>query len=240
MAVDLERGRAILAEWAPKLAEATPKSLRGVSIDKLALALIGLVQGLTEDGHRARFDALVAHGWSIDALDEIEPLCLAILACVEELATIEVSATGARLPADLQDEAPALRARMMKVLRYWFADDAAVNAQLDDIRSGTGYRDLALDLGRLAELYKAHSATLAADTHLYDAADATRARALSNSVLDAIALTAEDQRVLKQDQLRRLFALLDARYAEMRAAGRFLLRDADGDARFPGVRVLSR
>lgn len=81
---------------------------------------------------------------------------------------------------------------------------------------------------------------MAVDLDLHDAADAARARTLSNSVLDAIALTAEDQRVIKQDQLRRLFALLDARYAEVRAAGRFLLRDADGEARFAGVRVLGR
>lgn len=240
MAIDLERGRATLAEWAPRLAQTTPKSLRGVSIDKLALALIGLVEGLANDGHRARFDALVAHNWSIDALDELAPLCEATLACVEDLAALEVSATGAQLSAELKAEAPALRGRMTKVLRYWLADDAETIAQLDDIRSGTGYRDLARDLGRLAELYKIHAATLAADTHLYDADDAGKARGLSNSILDAVAITAEDQRVIKQDQLRRLFALIDARYAEVRAAGRFLLRDDDGEARFPGVRVLSR
>lgn len=238
MAVDLEAGRAALAEWAPRLAQTEPLSFRGIAIDKLATGIIGLVEGLGD--YRARFEALVGHGWSIASLNELPALCNAILACVEELAALEVASSSATLSPELKEKAPMLRARMMKVLRYWLADDADVGNQLDSIRSGTGFRDLAKDLGRLSTLYATHAATLAGDGHLYNADDAATARTMSNQILNAIAISSEDQRVLKQDQLRRLHALVDARYSEVRAAGRFLLRDADGETRFPGARMLAR
>lgn len=238
MPVDLEAGQAALVDWADRLAAVEPKSLRGVTIDKLATGIMGLVDGLGE--YRARFEGLVAHGWSIAFLDELPALCNMALACAEKLAALDVVASNAVLTPELKDEAPALRARMLKVLGYWLADDAEVSKQIGSIRTGGGYRDLAQDLGRLSTLYAAHADTLAADTNLYNANDAGRARAVSNAILNAIATGSEDRRFNTNDQLTRVHALLDAHYGQVRAAGRFLLRDADGDTRFPGVRVLSR
>ncbi len=112
---------------------------------------------------------------------------------------------------------------MLEVCAYHFRDDAALRAQVDDIRSGQGYLDLAEDLSRLAGLYRAQAATLKQDLRFYRANDATDALDLSGRITRG--LRSQGPQAAREVAWR-TFAVLAALYAEVARAAHFLLRDA--------------
>jgi len=63
-------------------------------------------------------------------------------------------ASTAALPEEVFREAQAARAKMLRVLEYHMGDVADVAADLEYIRSGAGYQDVASDLRMLADLYE--------------------------------------------------------------------------------------
>lgn len=81
--------------------------------------------------------------------------------CVDELAAAAQAAWYARhrclletatrseaqVPLTMVEAAFALRSRMLRLADYWLLDDEAAAAELNAIRIGTGYQDLANDEG---------------------------------------------------------------------------------------------
>lgn len=153
-----------------------------------------------------------------------------------QLASEEAATSGARLPVELVTAASALRGRMLDVCAYHFRDDAALRAQVDDIRGGQGYLDLAEDLSRLAGLYRDQAATLKQDLRFYRADDAKDALDLAGHI------TRELRRQGPQaarEVAWRSFAVLAALYAEVARGAHFLLREA-GQATFPPLYSVAR
>ncbi len=67
--------------------------------------------------------------------------------------------------------------------RYHLDDHSTDSAEVADIRSGTGYLDLALDLSRLAKLYQKHQNIIKKDPKNYVASDIDDARKYSSEIL---------------------------------------------------------
>lgn len=120
---------------------------------------------------------------------------------------------------------------MLDVCAYHFRDDAALRAQVDDIRSGQGYLDLAEDLHRLAGLYRGQAATLKQDLRFYREGDAKDALDLSGGITRE--LRSQGPQAAREVAWL-TFAVLAALYAEVARAAHFLLREA-GEAAFPSL-----
>ena len=98
--------------------------------------------------------------------------------------------------------------------------------------SGSGYLDLASDLGRLATLYDDHEDTLAADAIHYRAADAARARSLAARIVAALG-DASDR--TSADAVNRSYTVLAATYEPIRRFGIAMYRQSAPDELFPSL-----
>ena len=137
--------------------------------------------------------------------------------------TKEATTSEVRVDVALVTRGVELRERMLRVLTYYFEDDALMKAELADIRSGQGYVDLASDLARLATHYTQHAAALAADKKHYDPQDQVLARGVSKEILSALQRGADDSIV---DLRNRTFTKLARVYARLKAAGDFIFADS--------------
>ena len=201
-----------------------------------SLVLSDTVPRLADRGLLARFASLPRAEFDHSALDLLQPAAQAALWTQAQLAEAEAGASGARLPVELVAEASALRTRMLEVCAYHFRDDAALRAQVEDIRSGQGYLDLAEDLSRLAGLYRAQAATLKQDLRFYRAGDAKDALDFASRITRELRSQGPQA---ARDVAWRTFAVLAALYAEVARGANFLLREA-GEAAFPSLITASR
>lgn len=235
-------GAAALAKLAPKLA-ALPKEAvvqpRGDVRLGASFVLSVAVPRLSDPALTRRLLALPATELDAAKLLIDLPLCAqAVLHAQGLLASAEAQEPTSRLPATLIDEATTLREHLLHVTEYHFSADPKLGAELRDIRSGTGYQDLAQDLTRLAKVYTDQAATLKLDGRFYNPTDATTALKLAARITSELspATTAAQAR----DQAWRTWSLLGHTYEELAAAARFLLRHDDGEESFPKLTSTSR
>jgi hypothetical protein len=85
--------------------------------------------------------------------------------------------------ANLVTEATALRARMFEVAGHFLDDDPAHEAEVAEIRAGTGYQDAANDLYALGGLYEKHGELFAHDRKNDRAKDAREAKRVAHGAI---------------------------------------------------------
>jgi hypothetical protein len=103
-------------------------------------------------------------------------------------------------------------------------------------RPGIGYRDLAADMIGYAEIYEQHKKGVASDTTNYRASDLPDARRLAGEILSHLSAAMTPRARQAYEQLQRAWMLLLDVYAELREAGRWLLRrDPAREDRFPSL-----
>lgn len=144
----------------------------------------------------------------------------------------------AKLPKDLVDASTAHRALMLDVAQYNLGHLPTAATILADIRSGSGYIDLATDLDRLGKLYIEYKAILKKDQTKYNAADAQRAFDLDQQITQHLGTTKQGQIAHWVDQSARITALLRATYDDVAATGRWIFRNLPEDTlteRFPSL-----
>jgi hypothetical protein len=143
---------------------------------------------------------------------------------------------AARLPKALVDKAKALREEMLAVSEYMLGREPEVVTLLADIRSGSGYADLATDLERLGKVYEAHKAALAKDQVRYRAQDAATARALDGEIMDTLDADRRKSVLRWSAEATKVSAVLKASYEEVAETARWLMRGSpDLAARFPSL-----
>ena len=187
---------------------------------------------------RARFASLPAAEFDHSAVEDLFPAAQAALWAQAQLAVDEAGDLPVRLPVELVDESTALRTRMLEVCTYHFKGDSKLRLQVEDIRSGSGYVDLAEDLRRLGTLYTIHAQTLKQDLRFYNATDAQDALNLSQRITTEMR-TQPGRAQAARELGWRTWALLQELYEEVARGGRFLLRQ-DGDAAFPSLHAVGR
>lgn len=201
-----------------------------------SFVLSDTLRRLRDAGLRARFAALPAAEFDHSALADLGPAAEAVLWTQTELATAEAGSAGARLSVALVTQATALRNQMLEVCAYHFREAPALHAQVEDIRSGHGYLDLAQDLQRLAALYRAQAALLKQDLRFYRAGDAAEALALATRITSELRPQGPQA---ARDAAWRAWTLLTDLYAEVARGAHFLLREA-GQVAFPSLHAVSR
>jgi hypothetical protein len=167
-------------------------------------------------------------------------MALAAYHASNELRSARAISSEAKIPVDLADEAIGMKARMLKLAEYAFEGDAVISLEVADIRLGTGYKDLANDLVRLAKIYIAHQAILSKDAFTYRATDADDARKLAQRILTELGNTRSIEETKWIDLSARAWTLLRNGYDEVQAAGTFLYRHEEPEKKFPSLYVASR
>ena len=131
-------------------------------------------------------------------------------------------ATSAKVAAATMEKASLVKGRLQRVLEYQLTDEASVR-ELDGIRPGTGYKDLATDLVRLAALAENHPAEIAGDRH-FVATDPADARTLADAIVAALGTSLAGLDGESDDTRARVVTLLINDYAELLAALNFVGR----------------
>ncbi|NUN16044.1 MAG: hypothetical protein HUU55_20650 [Myxococcales bacterium] len=138
--------------------------------------------------------------------------------------SVEVTLSGTKLPATLTRDGQDTRKRMLRCADYYLKDDPTFGPELDAIRAGQGYSDLARDLAQLATIYQQNETLLAFDTKYYRATDAADALRLSGEILLTLADGLTPEQRVHMDRVTRVYTLLRQSYLEVRAAAMFLFR----------------
>lgn len=181
--------------------------------------------------------SLPARYFDAKAIEELQPAAQAALWAQQQLASDEAQLPGARLDVALVSLATGLKRRMLDVCEYHFRDEPRLAGEVEDIRGGTGYLDLAEDLGRLARLYRDNHKTLKQDLRFYRTGDAASALTLAGRITSELRKQAPEA---ARDQAWRTWAFLLERYEEIAAACRFLRRKEGGEAEFPSLHTVGR
>lgn len=190
--------------------------LVNLDISATSVAAFAAVAVMREDDREARVRAMP--GFVPDTVSDLEDLAWCTVYLNNLAQNSKASANGQKVDVATVNIAFTLRTKMSRVLGYHFADDAKVEAELADIKAGSGHRDLAMDLGRLAELYVEHANVLAVDKVQYDREDVGRARGLAQQIMQSLttALVGPDDEI---DGLRtRSWSLTVDTYNELKAA----------------------
>jgi hypothetical protein len=187
----------------------------------------------------ARFASLPAGEFDIQHVHRLETAALATWYASLMLRSASVTA-GVKIPESVVVEATALKHMMLKVLEYNLGHDANLNTELADIRQGTGYMDLASDLMRLATLYRAHAADLATDVRHYQADSAETAGRFAQAIHQVLGDGRDTSARYWSNYMPRAWSLLVTTYEEVAAAGRWLFRHENGEARFPSLYTIGR
>jgi hypothetical protein len=211
-----------------------------VDVRRAALVALSVARAVNEPARRALFAKLPAELFDIALLDYLELSARAAMFARVELATAEALASEAKLPAGLGREAMELRKRMLKVIDYHLGDNEEIGRLVTDIRSGSGYFDLAEDLWRLSELYRTNHALISKDPSFYSADDADVAERTAKKIQDELGNGSTPRQKELRDTLARAWTLLSETYERVARPGRWIFHDDDGAALFVSLGSASR
>jgi hypothetical protein len=189
---------------------------------------------------RVLFASLPVTHFDMQHVDRLESAAMATWYAELCLRTASTMVSSAKLPETVVTEATALKQRMFRVAEYNLDHIPEVVAELDAIRPGTGHIDLANDLMRLAVIFQAHADRLSQDSQRYQAGDAESARRYAHSIYQVLGDGRQSNARYWGDYLSRAWTLLVTTYDEVSAAGRWLYRHDNGEARFPSLYAIGR
>lgn len=218
-------------------AEAVPEDAvaYGVNHDEVVSTALGVLDVIDGDAWLVRkLKAMDNEVFDAKVLDDFRAFTLALSHARRHAVTEAATRTDAAIPLAVMEEATALKNRMLKLCSYYFDDDAVLSAELDDIRSGTGYLDLASDLARLEAIYKEQVGVLKRDGKLYKVDDVKDAERLVLTIRRAFNAPSSAAWAM---MAHRVFTLLDTSYEELRSAAQFVYRRTPSKAAlFPSLR----
>lgn len=206
--------------------DALPRDrLLAPSIDVQAAAAVAMsvVERDSVSPRRERFEPLARAGlFDAELFSRLPQAALAAFH-VRRQQLLQAEQSTARLPEETVKAAYALRAKLMRLLDYYFDEDLAITARLVSIRAGSGHQDLANDLLALTELCREPevSAVIEHDTRHYEADQLATAEELANTIFRALGLSAGND---WSEASRRAWTLLSRDYDALRAAGQLLFQ----------------
>lgn len=235
--VDAEAAQAAFHAVLPRIEALSEDAIVQVTVDlqDVAIKVLAVAAFLAEKEPTARFGLLHPEVFNPQHLADLKPFALAAAHAYDMLQSARAQSTEAKLPVQLADNAGKVKARMLKCADYHFEDDPVLGKEIQDIRIGTGYRDLASDLNRLAKLYDDQKAAIEHDKKHYRPGDAAEAKKLAATILRELgnAQSAEEQKWTGFNA--RVWTLLRTAYDEVQWAGQFLYRAASPEEKFPSL-----
>ena len=226
----------------PRLLALSPSGLlsQNVGYEKVAVAAAAVGRFVKQKDAHERFASLPKKHFDMAVVEDLEPLALAMWHVAVELKSANAGKSEAKLPPALVEQSYSLRNRMMALAVYHYGDDPKEKDEIDDIKLGTGYEDLASDLQRLSKLYRRHLAYVKADAKNYRAGDEILAGTLAQSILQELGEAKNREQRQWIDLAARAWTLLAKTYEEVAAAGRWLWRNEGGDDMFPSLYAVGR
>jgi hypothetical protein len=203
-----------------------------VDVQDAVIVALGVAQFIDQPDVRARFALLPPEVFAGAHIDDLPVLALAAHHGYVALQVARAGGSTAMLGADLVAEAGEVRTRMLELCEYVFRRDPVLSTEVSAIRTGTGYKDAAIDLVRLASIYEAQAEIVARDTINYRATDADDARRLSQTILHQLSQGQDANERYHLSVLTGIWTLLLRCYDEVQAAGSFLYRNEDAASRF--------
>lgn len=187
---------------------------------------------------RAKFAALP--GFDLRSVDELHLLSAAYWYVHVQQRAARAGQTGVVVDPELISVATELRRRMLRLLDYHLSGLPLVQRELDAIRQGRGYEDLASDLVRLADLHGTYDSELNHDLRNYETTDVADARSYAMRIVSEVTAPRDSASQWAQT-LSRCAALLDAAYREISDAAGWLYRnDPVAADRFPSLHGIGR
>lgn len=203
-----------------------------VDLQDAIIIALGVAQFVDQAEARARFALLPPEVFDPAHIDDLPTLALAAHHGYVLLQTARAGGTEAMLSAELVAEAGEVRTRMLELCEYVFRRDPALSTEVASIRTGTGYKDLATDLVRLAKIYEDQAELVARDPINYRASDAADARRLSQTIMHQLSQNQNAGERHHYSVLTGIWTLLRGCHAEVQAAGTFLYRNQDEAGKF--------
>jgi len=214
-----------------------PDALLPVRADvrPLLISAFATSQAARETALAARLAKLPAEELSANSAQLLDDAAWALWHARSQLERAMTPAESTPLPVELTERANVLRERMLRVLRYWFEDDAELGKTLSLLaRKKPAANELGPDLLKLATLYRERHETLKADARHYKIEDAPDAESTAAAISTQLNAASADGVRLWTEQLSRAQAVLTAVHADVRAAALYLLRkDPTAPERFP-------
>jgi hypothetical protein len=239
--IDPEAAPRAFEELLPLLdAQTEDRNAINTSIAKAIICAASVGRMVKQPEVRALFASLPATHFDMLHVDRLESAAMATWYAELCLRTASTMVSSAKLPEAVVAEATALKQRMFRVAEYNLDHIQEVVNELRSIRPGTGHIDLANDLMRLAVIFLAHADRLSLDTQRYQAGDTESARRHAHSIYQVLGDGRESNARYWGDYLSRAWTLLVTTYDEVSAAGRWLYRHDNGEARFPSLYAIGR
>jgi hypothetical protein len=193
---------------------------------------------------RSRLQAVAKSGmFDVADFDRLPSVALAVWYARQQQQRADAVSSEAMVPAVTVKDAHDVRARMLRVLEYYFEDDAEVGPRLVAIRSGSGLQDLANDLEQLADLYADEDVhpVIGKDSKHWRKDDVASARRLAQSIFRGLGLGTAGDAAQWADLTQRAWTVLEALYTDVRAIGRFVFRkDEDVEVTYPSLVAATR
>ena len=201
-----------------------------IDLADAAIFAVGIDVELQKADAKALFTALPASHFDIALVARVPQSGWALWYADTALKTATAASSEARVSSGLVELATAIKQRMLGVAEFALVDDEAAMLEVAAIRPGTGHKDLATDLSRLATLYEAHEPTVSQVGPRYRPTDPTDARRAAGQILVELGLSSAAA-VQQRDDATRAFRVLETTYDQLRRVALAFLEDAE--ERFP-------
>jgi hypothetical protein len=140
----------------PELARIQPETYRRIRIDLLGAVSKAIQVADHSATERPLFEETF-HKFPMRAITKLKTYALALWQAETEYRRCQVEGKVEQTPpAELVEQCRSTREELVAAARYVFRSDETASEVLVDITRSSGFRDLADDLNRLAELFNAH------------------------------------------------------------------------------------
>lgn len=236
------RGQAAFQAIQSQLAKLSDDELVPVNVDMTAAAIgaIGVADRAREPALLARFQSLPPGEFEVAIIDHLAEFGWAALHAIA--LSSQMSGRSRKLPGGLVERAITLETRMQTCCEYHLWDHPVASVELDRLRPGVSYSDVAGDLLGYAGLYRTYRDILSRDTKHYLATDADEAVSTAEQMYTLLGESATIQAEVSTVDVQRVWTLLLRTYEDVAATGRWLLRGEPRRAErlFPSLFRLSR
>ncbi len=206
-----------------------------------AVAALMVANFVGDEDTRKRFMPLVgAKLFDSAALEDLPVAARFVLRILPKLGA-DLDQRGVALPDGLVAKARLMKESLARLAERHLADLDDAHGRLVTIRLGDGAADTVYDLRMLADLYRDHGETLAAEAgSAYRSESEREARALAQQLEDALLGPQSPEDAEWRAYLLRALAMLVPIYEDVCRAGRFLFHHERPEARFPTLASVAR
>ncbi|MFO0588421.1 MAG: hypothetical protein U0441_12805 [Polyangiaceae bacterium] len=238
-----DEGQSAFTKVTPILLSMTEEELASpqMNIETGVYAALGASAFYKSPTVHARFSRLPKEDFNHAEADGLEQACFAALFAISEARAAGALESDALVDPEIAAEAAEVEERMQTTCEHLLSDDPEIKRQLDRLRPGLGYRDLANDLLGYARIYDQRLDVVKKDPKFYRPGDAARAKELAGKIIQALTEALTPQGRDAYSTCVRAWTLVVRRYEEIRQAGLWLFRkDAQKDQRFPSLYAVGR